>query len=239
MGKTRKHGTRGKTHVLSIPQLRKSFDYLENWVASHITTAKIAKLVPEFQKEWKKLFHRDIEAPIAKTYLEIKAQFQGPNRRHQKGGNMLVGAPLDYTTQPGVQGVYGNYPDYVASGFTIRPEESVTAMCGKENTTAVVPATLGSNFVGGKRRKMTRKCERRRQTGGSLTDIMSSIAERPISNLSPPTSGSIVEMGTKGVDTSVTVPSQITYTPAAYDPVAIKTAPALLNPNLQLQVKLQ
>ena len=193
-----------------------------------INTAKIAKLVPEFQTEWKKLFHREIEAPIAKAYLEIKARFQ-PSR-HQKGGALLEGAPLDYTTQPGVQGVYGNFPAYVSSGFTISPE-SFTAMCGKENTTPVIPATLGSNLVGGKRRR--RKTRKSKQTGGSFTDILSSMTERMIPNASPPTMASAVEMATKGVDVGI---PPLTYSPAAYDPVAIKTAPLLLNPNPQLQI---
>lgn len=239
MRATRKVGGRRRTpkqsSIVSIPQLRKSFDYLEEWVAAHINTAKIVKLVPEFQAEWKKLFHREIETPIAKAYLEIKARFQPP-RRHQKGGGAMVeGAPLDYTTQPGVQGVYGNFPEYVSSGFSISPE-SFTAMCGKENTTPVIPATLGSNLVGGRRATRRRHTRKGKQAGGSVGNIVSSMTERLVPNTSPPTMGAITEMATKGVDVSVPTPANLTLNPTAYDPSAFKIMPFTPPPPLQIKL---
>jgi hypothetical protein len=97
-------------------------------------------------------------------------------RRHKKrsmkrGGasHNLAGAPLTYSMTPGTTAnVYGKFPTEIATDpASIKNldqfySSALTKGCGIENSTRQVPATMGSNKVGG-RRKSTRKMK-----GGDL-----------------------------------------------------------------------
>jgi hypothetical protein len=93
-----------------------------------------------------------------------------PRRRmtHRKRGGAayaLTGAPLDYmmtpgsafTTDPSV-GVYSRFPidptvnPQVVSDLDVFFNSSLSQGCGTENSTLTVPADMGSNQVGGRRR---------------------------------------------------------------------------------------
>lgn len=243
-----------KVKALSIPQLRKSFDHIDSWVESHVKKGKrgqIKELVPAFQKEWKKTFHKTVDAKAAEAYLTLKAHSAPRLTRKQHGGTQaLTGAPLDYMTRQGVYGVYGAFPEYVSSGLRFYNDinqDSLTANCGKENITPNIPADMGSNQFqkGGRKTRSNRRGYKktRKQRGGSFRDTAASISatidtmlSRPVPTSSPPTVANTMVMSTKGVDVSVPSPGATTYSPTAYDPSGFKLAPALIQTNLPQQV---
>lgn len=243
-----------KIKVLSIPQLRKSFDHIDAWVESHVGNKKgLKELIPAFQKEWKKTFHRDVDAKAADAYLSIKANSHQQTRKQkkhtQKGGTQeLSGAPLDYMTRPGVYGVYGAFPEYVSSGLRFYNDinqDSLTASCGKENITPNIPADMGSNQFqkGGKKTRNARKVNKRtrKQKGGnallsSISSTIDTMMSRPFPNTVPTTVSNTLLMSTKGVDVSIPTPSNTVYMQQGYDPLGYKQAPAIIQPNLPNQM---
>lgn len=163
---------------MTIPQLRKSFEHMEGFTARLLGSSKdkVAQR-KAFQKEWQRTFHRAVDDRAADAYLsfEAKKHSKGKSKtKKQRGGQALAGAPLDYTTRPGVYGVYGEFPAYVTSGFDIYDkinQLSPVAGCGVENITPKIPADMGSNkvnFSGGGKRRGTRRNrrDRRNQKGG-------------------------------------------------------------------------
>jgi hypothetical protein len=252
--KTRKHTG---TKALTIPQLRKSFDHIDAWVESHVRKSKkaVKDLVPAFQSEWKKTFHREVNAKAAEAYLSLKHRAAPRMTKKQRGGaSVLAGAPLDYMTRQGVYGVYGNFPQYVSSGLTFYDQinqDSLTAQCGKENITPNLPADMGSNEVqkGGKSRKHGRKGRktrkgRKQRGGGAASDTLSSIratmdviANRPFPGSQPPSTAFIQQMNLKGETVGPPHPSQATYTPQPYDPAGYKSSPTILQANLATQLR--
>ena len=115
--KSRTHKLKKSGKALSIPQLRKAFDHIDAWVEHHVRKGSVQNLVPAFQAEWKKTFHREVDAKAAEAYLSLKQHSKPRVTRKLKqhgGGAALSGAPLDYSTRPGVYGVYGNFPEYVS-----------------------------------------------------------------------------------------------------------------------------
>lgn len=245
-----------KVKALSIPQLRKSFDHIDAWVEAHVKKGKVKDLIPAFQKEWKKTFHKNVDAKAAEAYLSIKAHAAPRmSRKHkgtkQHGGTQeLSGAPLDYMTRQGVYGVYGAFPEYVSSGLRFYNDinlDSLTAQCGKENITPNIPADMGSNAFqkGGRKTRSNRRGfkKTRKQLGGTMKEMLTTLSattdtmlSRPYPGTSPVTMGHTALMSTKGVDVSVPSPGTITYTPQAYDPLGFKQAPAMIQPNLPGQI---
>lgn len=251
-GKTRKHTSKS----LTIPQLRKSFDHIDAWVESRIRKGKssVKGLVPAFQAEWKRVFHREVNSKAAEAYLALKHKSGSHRTKKQRGGAVapLAGAPLDYTTRQGVYGVYGNFPQYVSSGLTFYNQinqDSLTANCGKENITPKLPADLGSNEVqkGGKSRKRGRRGGKtRKQRGGAslldqtLSNVRSTLdvmINRPIPASQPVTTAYATEMSLKGVNVTPPAPSQMTFAPQPYDPAAFRTSPLNIDVNLPKQVR--
>lgn len=246
--KTRKHSK----STLTIPQLRKSFDHIDSWVESHVTKKSVKSLVPAFQEEWEKTFHREVDAKAAEAYLSLKSRTKPrlTKKRSQSGGSTaLAGAPLDYTTRQGVYGVYGNFPAYVSSGLNFYNsiwQDSLTANCGKENITPNIPASMGSNEVqkGGKsRRHRKAHSKTRKQRGGapqfisnaaSVTDVM---INRPFPAASPPSAAYAVQMSLKGVTAGVPDPQNTVAKVLPYDPASLKTAPSIVNANIPFTLR--
>lgn len=248
--KTKKHT---KSSTLTIPQLRKSFDHIDSWVESHVSKKSVKSLVPAFQEEWEKTFHREVDAKAAEAYLSLKSRSKPrltKKKRSQSGGAApLAGAPLDYTTRQGVYGVYGNFPAYVSSGLNFYDsiwQDSLTANCGKENITPNIPASMGSNEVqkGGKSRRY-RKAHRktRKQRGGAPALFVNAAAaadvmvNRPFPASSPPTAGYVAQMDLKGVSAGVPSPQNVVATVVPYDPASLKTAPALVSANIPFTLR--
>ena len=257
--KTRKQ----KSKTLTIPELRKSFDHIDAWVDRHIRGHKagVKGLVPAFQSEWKKTFHREVNAKAAEAYLSLKHK-SGPRKtKKQRGGAAtLEGAPLDYMTRQGVYGVYGNFPQYVSSGLTFYNQinqDSLTAGCGTENITPKLPADMGSNQfqkggksrVKGRRGSKVRKGRKTRRHhkqrgGGGVADTLSNVratldvmASRPFPGGVPPSNAFIQEMGLKGVTVGPPHPSVAPFNPVPYDPMGYKSAPEQIKLNLTTQLR--
>jgi hypothetical protein len=197
-----KHTRKRKGGVMTIPQLRKAFDHIETRTHDILTRYSDKKSRREaFQAEWKKVFHRDVDAGAADAYLDFASKKKrragaGATRKTKQRGGMaaLAGAPLDYSTRPGVYGPYGVFPAYVSSGFDFYNsinKDSLTEQCGKENITPKLPADIGSNVVGQKGgRRTTRRQKTRKQRGAgfpSISEFASAVSMRPF-EVSVPTS---------------------------------------------------
>ena len=166
--KTRKHSA--PQSVQTIPQLRRLFEKVESFVDDRIVK-HVSKetLVKEFRKEWKQLFMRDLDKSAADAFIDARMKSKKILRhtRKQRGGGPIAGAPLDYTTRPGIYlqpgqipgadgslptmdgGGYGNYINYVNQGFW-NPEDSQTFDPVIGQTPWPQPyATTGSNLMGG------------------------------------------------------------------------------------------
>ena len=190
MARTRKRSTRGapRKHSLSpmsIPELKRSFDALDHAVDTIVRSRKtMPQQVKDFQAAWRRIFGRPVETPAAEAYLQIKARGRKGTRRSQKGGAVaaLAGAPLDFQTRPGVDGVYGSFPQYLTSGLSFYNtinQEGMAKGCGTENITPQIPIGMGSNkaLSGG-------------GVIGTLSDAAFSITTRPFGTPStPPTPG--------------------------------------------------
>jgi hypothetical protein len=204
--------------IQTIPQLRKAFDHIEK-------IAKQGVSLETFQKEWAKVFHHEIDAEAAQSFLQFHSK-KGKTRKQkqkQKGGSApLAGAPLDYTTRPGTyETPYGSFLEYVSSGFNfydkINQNSFIPTQCGKENITPQIAADMGSNKVGGGR-------TRRRQRGGafpSLSELATALTFRPIPPTSPTSFLQDAQSAFKG-QTLPPSPSPAEGTPPyrSYPPVA-------------------
>ena len=128
--------------------------------------------VRKFQQVWRKIFGRPVEGIAAEAYLQVKMKTT-TRRKSQKGGSALAGAPLDYQTRPGIDGVHGSFPQYVSSGLgfydTIN-QDQLNKGVGLSAFEPAVPASMGSN-----------------QAGGSAADAAYLTLTRPFSSVSPPT----------------------------------------------------
>ena len=140
--KTRKHS---RLEVHTIPQLRRLFENIEEFVDSRIQKHESKNtLSKELQKEWKRIFMKDLDKKHADDFIEDRMKTKRILRHTMKkgGASVIAGAPLDYSTRQGVYlapnsipvngqlplykgGGYGSYIDYINSGFW-NPEDSST-----------------------------------------------------------------------------------------------------------------
>jgi hypothetical protein len=145
--KTRKARTTSRskakvhTSILTIPQLRKAFDHMDSVVEHLRKTSKhsFSDAVAQYREEWRKTFKRDISPADAAAYLKFRFGIKGATRstrrsRMRGGAAALAGAPLDYSTRPGVTGVYGNFPTYQSSGLDRFYGNAITAQSGKHTS---------------------------------------------------------------------------------------------------------
>jgi hypothetical protein len=111
--------TKKRSKVVTIPQLRASFEQIDK-IAMELKGKSKETQIKEFRAAWKKIFYRDVSDTAIESYLAVKHSEKSSSKRttrrrsKQKGGM----APLDYQTRPGIDGVYGNYPAYIGSGFS-------------------------------------------------------------------------------------------------------------------------
>lgn len=184
MAKTRK----ARKGAMTIPQLRKAFDHMESFTERLLKKSGGSEARrKEFMKEWQRVFHRSVDSKAADAYLkfEEKKYKKSGKTRKQNGGAALAGAPLDYSTRPGLYGVYGQFPAYVDSGLDFYDKINIqapTAGCGKENTTPNVPYSIGNNTVSSQKGGKRRRGATRKQKGGfpSLGDFAQAMSFRPI-----------------------------------------------------------
>ena len=155
--KSRKKRTtrRRKATATTIPALKQAFDTLEHEVQVIVKeTENPRQRVKKFQEVWKKLFGRPVEAVAAEAYLQIKMKGHTTRktRKSQKGGSAIAGAPLDFQTRPGIDGVYGSFPPYLTSGLSFYNtinQDQLNKGIGLSAFEPAVPSDMGSNQVGG------------------------------------------------------------------------------------------
>jgi hypothetical protein len=141
--------------VMTIPKLRKSFEYIETFAAN---TNDVEKL----RKEWKKTFGgKGINEKQATAYLNYVHE-----NKSQSGGSpgLYSSSTVPGQNVPGGYAPYGNFLSYLTSGFDIGvPKISQTELCGKVDTTPTLLPDMGSNVVtpmkGGykKHKRMTKR----------------------------------------------------------------------------------
>lgn len=160
--KTQKRNTKNKKTLMTIPQLRSAFEHLDHKALSLKGKDKDIQ-IEEFQAAWKAVFRRDVSPKAVEAYLAVKHAERGTgsgkrstrrkSRRSQSGGAApLMGAPLDFQTRPGIDGVSGSFPAYVDKGLSFYDtvnQVARTADCGVKDFSPKVPASLGSNQAGG------------------------------------------------------------------------------------------
>jgi hypothetical protein len=107
--KTRKHS---KSEVHTIPQLRRLFENIEEFVDSRVQKHEAKdKLSKELQKEWKRVFMKELDKKHADAFVEdrmkskrvLRHTIKKGGAQHLVGGSHpLAGAPLDYSTRQGI-----------------------------------------------------------------------------------------------------------------------------------------
>ena len=149
--------------LINIPELKESFGIIDTKTHELLKEGLDEKeLVKKFQALWKSVFQRAPTAEAAAAFLQVKrssSAYKKGTRKNknnknnkQSGGGFapLAGAPLDFTTRPGVDGVYGSFPSYVSSGldsYNKFNQIGLDESCGKVDITPVVPRGIGSNEV--------------------------------------------------------------------------------------------
>ena len=131
--KTRKHGKHGKhgkpslSGINSIPELRRSFEYIEDFVDKKLHHESKAHICKELRKEWRRVFMKELNKKSAEAFIEDRLLHKGKHSdskhsdskhsdskhsdskhsdsKHRtirrKGGAVLAGAPLEYATRAG------------------------------------------------------------------------------------------------------------------------------------------
>ena len=207
--KTRKK-TSKKKGIYTIPELRRSFEYIEQYVDNKINANETKEhIVSSLKKEWEKVFFKTLDKKSADAFVKdrLNVKQKGPRtlrkkgKKEQKGGGPIAGAPLDYVTRPGIhleQGQipssqsFGSYIPYVDKGFwNPMPGRSFDPLIGQQRFPTTTPVGMGSNvFKGGKRGV---RGVRRVRRGGAIPAQVSSAGSflsqaytHPISASSPP-----------------------------------------------------
>ena len=176
-GTRKKRSTSMKNRGLGLKQLRGAFDHIEKVVAKLKDTSKHSfnGAIDTFKNEWEKTFKHAISPADAAAYLKFRFGLKGKKamtRRKMKGGALpLGGAPLDYTTRPGLQeGVYGQFPTHQQAGLD---------------------RLYGSALSAG--------CPPGQQKGGSMVGSMFNGLFRPTMSTVPPSAMHTAVMANKGV----------------------------------------
>ena len=163
--------------IADVQRKLKSFD----------TFARHTDDISALKRKWHSLFRTDLTDLSAKSFVTHYREMRSKNTRSkhakkslrrsrarkQRGG---VGAPLDYVMTPGANvPVYGRFPVEVDTDpgsikdLDVYFQNALTFGCGKEaGYWPQVPANMGSNQVGGRRRRNTRKGKGSRKVNKSM-----------------------------------------------------------------------
>jgi len=182
MGKQR--ATKKVSKPLSLGGLRRALEHIKG------CAGKMS--VPEFQKEYKKVFHKNIGPKDAKAYIQsLKAS-------RQSGG----AAPLHYELQAGAPTPYGSFPAYLTGGFGFANVSSTLGEAAGVTNFPSPAARMGSNLVGGAKGKRATRRNRKQKGGAGMLDVtLSNVAEvfsRPFPAASPATIGNDLQLLAKG-----------------------------------------
>lgn len=189
---------------MTIPQLRKAFDHMESFTLSLLRRESDKKKCRKaFQNEWMKTFHRSVDDKAADAYLQFESKkMKKAKTKKQRGGAALEGAPLDYSTRPGIYGVYGEFPAYISGGFATMGNATNKMAIQEGCNSAAEAAKFQAPYTGfgapslasqkgGKSRKQkgTRARKTRKYRGGafpSTSEFASAASFRPITSTAPP-----------------------------------------------------
>jgi hypothetical protein len=121
--KTRRHSAKKTTGVYSIPELRRSFEHIEEFVDSKITDHESKeKIIKDVRREWSKVFLKELDRKSADAFVSERMSRKPQRRRTARvyGGagaqlpntqTPIAGAPNDYTTRAGIYLAPGQIPD--------------------------------------------------------------------------------------------------------------------------------
>jgi len=167
---TRKINRKSKSFTLG--SLRKALE--------HIKACARSMSVEEFQKEYKKVFGKQLETKQAKEYMHSLKGSAG-----QKGG----AAPLQYDLRAGADIPYGSYPQYISGGFGFANVNSTQGQAAGSTTFPSPAGGMGSNLVGGSKPKKRSTKKAKKMRGGGLLDSafsnLSELMSRPIPAMAP------------------------------------------------------
>lgn len=125
---------------MTIPQLRKAFEHIDR-------VAKKSNDPTLLQKEWKKLFSKEISLQSAKDYLQVV-------KSNQKGGSASIDGSDDMRLP--LTSLEGIYPNYLRNGFDVSVPVPAVG----------VPASQAQK--GGKRSLRNSKTKRAKKVGGGV-----------------------------------------------------------------------
>ena len=122
--KTRRHHSGKKPKgIYSIPELRRSFEHIEQYVNEKITLRESKeKLIKDLRREWSRVFFKELDKKSAEAFVTDRLSKKHVSRRktvkHRGGagaqlGNTytpIAGAPNDYTTRQGIYLAPGQIP---------------------------------------------------------------------------------------------------------------------------------
>jgi hypothetical protein len=184
--KTRKHhrSSRKSEGIYSIPELRRSFEHVEDFLMRKTHSKESHNdIVKDFQKEWKKVFHKEIDKKSAEAYVDhvlLQTKSHSKTLRHtkkHKGGQApIAGAPLDYTTRAGLYpspgqvppNAYGDILEYVSKGFwNPEPAQQYDPVPGQTHYVTSVPKGMGDNTVNFSVKGGKRQSRKLRKSGGT------------------------------------------------------------------------
>lgn len=200
---------RRKTHrakpkyaaIQTIPELRRSFDYIDEFVAHRIQSGVSKEaLVKEVQQEWSRVFGKRMEKKNAVAFVEHQLELaarkrrplRGKTRRRHRGG---VAPFADPTTQAGTYlasglpptpaghypmangspSVYGSLTAYLNKGFLPPPENSLLSRPVPGQSS--FPSSENSPLLkGGARGRVPRV----RRKGGALPLVGSALTQMSV-----------------------------------------------------------
>jgi hypothetical protein len=180
--------------VISVNDIRNRFKDMDASVRGFLHKNNLnnpKELGKHVSRQWAKMFNKHLssKATASLTNHYISLHGKKGTKKGMRGGM----APLDYVMRPGMPGVatYATFPTEVGADpksvqdLDVYYNSGIGRSCGTENTTAHVPATMGSNKVGGSRRRKTRRVR-----GG---DFMAALGTRQFVASNP--AGSFQQMG--------------------------------------------
>jgi hypothetical protein len=197
--KTRKHNSskNKKKGIYSIPELRRSFDHIEEFVDEKIANGQSKEsIVKDLRKEWSRVFLKELDKKSAEVFVETRVVKKKSSKRRtirHAGGAALSGAPASFVpNQPTQQGLYlapgqipdkaghlplsdgaksafGSFVQYVSKGFwNPEPGQSYDPVFGQIRFPTSTPVGMGTNTVHFKASGGNRKTRRIRRGGANL-----------------------------------------------------------------------
>ena len=141
---------------MTIPEIKTAFEIVQRGAYDIIKEGgSSAEQVKKFQKVWKSVFHRPVSSSAAEAYLKFKKTQNekrpavNRTRKHKGGAMPLAGAPLDYSVRPGVDTVYGSFPEYQSAGLKFYDTVNQVGMsqeCGIKDITPHIGGQSGGTF---------------------------------------------------------------------------------------------